>query len=129
MNFPNNRLDWFVLIELKNEIFKVRIHPLFRTPKAAIKNSRIIAALTGTVGRASKRSLIVRPMVSGPVPCSGARSATEQGAGRSQRRDSRRRSRRERFELTCRPPDFRGSSDFYVKPHKFSGQAQRLVKR
>ena len=28
--------------------------------------------LTGTVGRASKRSLIVRFMVSGQVPCSGA---------------------------------------------------------
>jgi len=28
--------------------------------------------LTGTVGRASKRSLIVQFTVSGPVPCSGA---------------------------------------------------------
>ena len=45
-----------------------------------------IAVLTGTVGSASKRSLVVRHMVSGPVPCSGALSATEQGAGRSQHR-------------------------------------------
>ena len=34
---------------------------------------RLIAVLTGTVCRASKRSLIVRCAVSGPVPCSGAR--------------------------------------------------------
>jgi len=33
----------------------------------------IIAVLTGTGERASKRSLIVRFTVSGPVPCSGAR--------------------------------------------------------
>jgi len=32
----------------------------------------LIAVLTGTVGRASKRSLIVRFTVSGRVPCSGA---------------------------------------------------------
>ena len=32
---------------------------------------------------------------SGPVPCSGARSAAGQGTGRSQRRDSARRSRAE----------------------------------
>jgi hypothetical protein len=50
-----------------------------------------IAALTGAEGRANKRSLLVRPSVSGPVPCSGAPGATGQGAGRSQRRDSRRR--------------------------------------
>jgi len=31
-----------------------------------------IAVLTGTGGRSSKRSLIVRFMVSGQVPCSGA---------------------------------------------------------
>jgi len=49
------------------------------------------AALTGADGRTSKRSLLVRPSVSGPVPCSGAPGATGQGAGRSQRRDSRRR--------------------------------------
>ncbi len=30
------------------------------------------AVLTGAVGRTSKRSLIVRFAVSGPVPCSGA---------------------------------------------------------
>ena len=34
---------------------------------------RLIAVLTGTVCRASKRSSIVRCAVSGPVPCSGAR--------------------------------------------------------
>jgi hypothetical protein len=51
----------------------------------------IIAALTGVEGRASKRSLLVRPSASGPVPSSGAPGATGQGAGRSQRRDSRRR--------------------------------------
>jgi hypothetical protein len=45
----------------------------------------------GADGRASKHSLLVRPSVSGPVPCSGAPGATGQGAGRSQRRDSRRR--------------------------------------
>jgi len=33
----------------------------------------LIAVLTGTGGRASKRSLIVRFTVSGRVPCSGAR--------------------------------------------------------
>jgi len=33
---------------------------------------RPIAVLTGAVGRASKRSLIVRFTVSGPAPCSGA---------------------------------------------------------
>jgi len=33
----------------------------------------IIAALTGGGSRASKRSLIVRIPLSGPVPCSGAR--------------------------------------------------------
>jgi hypothetical protein len=32
----------------------------------------LIAVLTGTVGRASKRSLIVRFTVSGQAPCSGA---------------------------------------------------------
>ncbi len=32
-----------------------------------------IAALTGGGSRASKRSLVVRIMLSGPVPCSGAR--------------------------------------------------------
>jgi hypothetical protein len=34
--------------------------------------SGVIAVLTGTVGRASKRSLIVRFTVSGQAPCSGA---------------------------------------------------------
>jgi len=34
---------------------------------------KIIAVLTGTVCRASKRSLIVRCAVSGQVPCSGAK--------------------------------------------------------
>jgi len=34
---------------------------------------RPIAALTGGGSRASKRSLIVRGPLSGPVPCSGAR--------------------------------------------------------
>ena len=48
-------------------------------------------ALTDAKGRASKRSLLVRPSASGPVPCSGSPGATGQGAGRSQRRDSRRR--------------------------------------
>jgi len=43
------------------------------------------AVLTGTVGLTSKRSLIVRFTVSGPVPCSGAQ-APGQGAGRSQHR-------------------------------------------
>jgi hypothetical protein len=33
----------------------------------------------------------LREAQSGPVPCSGAPGATGQGAGRSQRRDSRRR--------------------------------------
>jgi hypothetical protein len=51
----------------------------------------IIAALTGAEGRASKRSLLVRFSAYGPVPCSGTPGATGQGAGRSQRRDSRRR--------------------------------------
>jgi hypothetical protein len=32
----------------------------------------IIAVLTGTVGLTSKRSLLVRPTVTGPAPCSGA---------------------------------------------------------
>ena len=55
--------------------------------------SNIIAALTCTVTGAS---WLAHGAVTGPVPCSGARSAAEQGTGRSQRRDSRRRSRRER---------------------------------
>jgi len=33
----------------------------------------VIAALTGGGSRASKRSLVVRFPLSGPVPCSGAR--------------------------------------------------------
>ena len=37
-----------------------------------IKTEPLIAVLTGTVGRASKRSLIVRFTVSGQAPCSGA---------------------------------------------------------
>jgi len=56
----------------------------------AFRGKPVIAALTGAEGRASKRSLLVGPSVSGPVPCSGAPGATGQGAGRSQRRDSRR---------------------------------------
>ena len=35
-------------------------------------HARLIAVLTGTGGRTSKRSLIVRFPVSGQVPCSGA---------------------------------------------------------
>ena len=38
--------------------------------------SRNTAVLTGTVGRASKRSLIVRFTVSGQAPCSGASAGT-----------------------------------------------------
>jgi len=38
-----------------------------------VRLSHIIAVLTGTGGRASKRSLIVRFTVFGRVPCSGAR--------------------------------------------------------
>ena len=34
---------------------------------------QLIAALTGGGSRASKRSLVVRVPLSGPVPCSGAR--------------------------------------------------------
>jgi len=37
-----------------------------------MKDIGIIAVLTGTGGRTSKRSLIVRFTVSGQVPCSGA---------------------------------------------------------
>ena len=54
-----------------------------------------IAVLTGAVRRSSKRSLIDRCAVSGPVPGSGAK-APESGAGRRQHRDSRRLRRRER---------------------------------
>jgi hypothetical protein len=36
---------------------------------ASAKRPATIAVLTGTVGRASKRSLVVRFTVSGPVPC------------------------------------------------------------
>ena len=61
----------------------------------------LIAALTGAEGRASKRSLLVRPSVSGQAPCSGAPGATGQGAGRSQRRDSRRRQSPGTPRVTC----------------------------
>jgi hypothetical protein len=37
-----------------------------------LRRGPLIAVLTGTVGRASKRSLIVRFTVSGQAPCSGA---------------------------------------------------------
>jgi len=50
-------------------------------------------------------------VTSGPVPCSGARSAAGHGTGRSQRRDSARRSRAER-----RIQRFVGRSA--AKPHR-----------
>jgi hypothetical protein len=54
--------------------------------------------LACAVGSASKRSLIVMFTVSGPSTLFW-RKAPGQGAGRSQHRDSRRRSRREQVIL------------------------------
>jgi hypothetical protein len=45
--------------------------------------------------------------VSGPVPCSGAPGATGQGAGRSRRRDSRRRQSPGTLRITSKTEDKR----------------------
>jgi len=57
---------------------------------------QLIAVLTGTVRRSSRRTMIDRCAVSGPSTLF-RRGTPGQGAGRSQHLDSWLRSRRERF--------------------------------
>jgi len=78
----------------------------------------IIAALTRGAKLAGAAGTCKR-VTSGPVPCSGARSAAGQGTGRSQRRDSARRSRAEQvieqIRISSRPACYTESLTLWVR--------------